>query len=124
MSLKFLGRQGYAQIIERQIELTRYFASRLNELEGFHLLAQVETAVCCFKFLPQGLQSANGELQDRVQQQLQQRIEQGGEAWLTTTVLHGRRVLRVNINSFLTERRHVDDLLELLQRESQNLSFK
>jgi glutamate/tyrosine decarboxylase-like PLP-dependent enzyme len=124
MSLKFLGRQGYAQIIERQIELTRYFASRLNELGGFHSLAQVETAVCCFKFLPQGLQSANGELQDRVQQQLQQRIEQGGEAWLTTTVLHGRRVLRVNINSFLTERRHVDDLLELLQRESQNLSFK
>jgi len=43
-------------------------------------------------------------------------IERGGEAWLTTTVLHGRRALRVNINSFLTEQRHVDDLLELLQR--------
>jgi hypothetical protein len=25
--------------------------------------------------------------------------------------------LRVNINSFLTERRHVDDLVELLQQE-------
>jgi aromatic-L-amino-acid/L-tryptophan decarboxylase len=124
MSLKFLGRQGYAQIIERQIELTKYFASRLNELEGFHPLAQVETAVCCFKFLPEGLQNANGELQDGVQQHLQQRIERGGEAWLTTTVLHGRRVLRVNINSFLTERRHVDDLLELLQRESKYLALK
>jgi hypothetical protein len=40
--------------------------------------------------------------------------------WLPTTVLHGRRALRVNINSFLTERRHIDDLLELLQRESQS----
>ena len=50
----------------------------------------------------------------------QKQIERGGEAWLTTTVLHGRRALRVNINSFLTERRHIDDLVELLQRESRS----
>jgi glutamate/tyrosine decarboxylase-like PLP-dependent enzyme len=51
---------------------------------------------------------------------LQQQIERGGETWLTTTVLHGRRALRVNINSFLTERRHIDDLVELLQRASRS----
>ena len=49
---------------------------------------------------------------DRLQQRLQQVIERSGEAWLTTTVLHGRRALRVNVNSFLTEQRHIDDLLE------------
>ena len=48
-------------------------------------------------------------------------IERSGEAWLTTTVLHGRRALRVNINSFLTERRHIDDLLELLERSAKKL---
>jgi hypothetical protein len=32
--------------------------------------------------------------------------------------LHGRRALRVNINSFLTETRHVNELIALLQRES------
>jgi aromatic-L-amino-acid decarboxylase len=68
--------------------------------------------------LPAKVREADGVTQDRVQQRLQQRIEQGGEAWLTTTVLHGRRALRVNINSFLTEKRHVDDLVELLVRES------
>jgi aromatic-L-amino-acid decarboxylase len=36
-------------------------------------------------------------------------------------VLHGRRALRVNINSFLTERRHIDDLIELLKREGAEL---
>jgi aromatic-L-amino-acid decarboxylase len=118
MALKFLGRRGYAEIIERQIELTRYFASQIDELEDFETSSPVETAVSCFKFLPAKVREADGVTQDRVQQRLQQRIEQGGEAWLTTTVLHGRRALRVNINSFLTEKRHVDDLVELLVRES------
>jgi aromatic-L-amino-acid decarboxylase len=52
---------------------------------------------------------------------LQQIIERSGEAWLTTTVLHGRRALRVNINSFLTEQHHIDDLLKLLARSAQEV---
>lgn len=124
MALKFLGRRGYAEIVERQIALTEYFARRVDELENFETLNAVETAVCCFKYLPKDVRGLAGSEQDWLQQQLQQRIEQGGEAWLTTTVLRGRRALRVNINSFLTEQRHVDDLLELLQREAANLTFK
>ncbi|HET6862303.1 MAG TPA: hypothetical protein VFH91_04625, partial [Pyrinomonadaceae bacterium] len=65
---------------------------------------------------PASYANVDGSLLDKLQQRLQQIIERGGEAFLTTTVLHGRRALRVNINSFLTEQRHVDDLLELLQR--------
>jgi aromatic-L-amino-acid decarboxylase len=122
MALKFLGRRGYAEIIERQVALTEYFAKRINELADFETLHAIETAVCCFRFLPHGAGELDGPEQDRLQQGLQQRIERGGEAWLTTTVLRGRRVLRVNINSFLTEQRHVDDLLELLQREAQILT--
>ncbi len=64
---------------------------------------------------------APGEVQDRLQQRMQQQIERGGEAWLTTTVLHGRRALRVNVNSFLTEQRHIDDLVELLKRTGKEL---
>jgi len=59
--------------------------------------------------------------QDQVQQALQQRIEKSGKAFFPSTILHGRRALRVNINSYLTERRHIDDLVELLQIESQAL---
>ena len=122
MALKFLGRAGYAEIIERQVELTEYLASRIDELEGFERVSPVETAVSCFRFLPESAVDADGKEQDKIQQLLQQRIERGGEAWLTTTVLNGRRVLRVNINSFLTEKRHVDDLLELLQREAKSVA--
>jgi aromatic-L-amino-acid decarboxylase len=121
MAMKFMGREGYAEIIEHQIELTAYLASRIDELSDFERVGEVETAVCCFRFQPPGMNDLSGLEQDRLQQRLQQEIEQSGEAWLTTTVLKGRRVLRVNINSFLTRRRHIDDLLELLTRKSRAL---
>lgn len=118
MAIKFMGRSGYAEIIERQIDLTDYLASRIDQLSNFQRLGEVETAVCCFRFLPEVFRKGTGADQDRLQQRLQQRIEGSGEAWITTTVLHGRRALRVNINSFLTERHHIDDLVKLLVRES------
>jgi glutamate/tyrosine decarboxylase-like PLP-dependent enzyme len=120
MALKFMGREGYATVIERQIELTEYLGSRLDALADFQRVGKVETAVCCFKFQPH-LDNIDGIEQDRLQQRLQQKIERSGEAWITTTVLNGRRALRVNINSFLTERRHIDDLVELLMRLSKDL---
>jgi glutamate/tyrosine decarboxylase-like PLP-dependent enzyme len=122
MAFKFMGRAGYAQAVERQIGLTEYFAGRLDELSDVERVGEIETAVCCFKFLPSGVTKADGAVQDQLQQKFQQSIERGGEAWLTTTVLHGRRALRVNINSFLTEQRHVDELVELLKRTAREFT--
>ena len=111
MAIKFMGREGYAKTVEHQIELTKYLAQRIDALENFKRVGEVETAVCCFRL--------EGRETDRLQQRLQQIIERSGEAWLTTTVLHGRRAMRVNVNSFLTEKSHIDDLVELLQRSAE-----
>ena len=124
MALKFMGRHGYAAAIEKQIELTQYFAARIDELQDFKRVNEIETAVCCFRYLPATYATAAGVEQDRLQQNLQQEIERSGEAWIHTTVLNGRRALRVNVNSFLTERRHIDDLLELLVRKGKALAGK
>jgi glutamate/tyrosine decarboxylase-like PLP-dependent enzyme len=114
MAMKFMGRAGYAKTVERHIELTKYLAERLDSMPDFQRLGEVETAVCCFRYLPEWSRDLPGPELDRLQQQLQQRIEQNGKAWLTTTVLHGRRAMRVNVNSYLTEQRHIDDLVDLL----------
>lgn len=122
MAIKSLGVRGYAEIIDRQMELTRYLSARLGEQKIFRLVGESETAVCCFRWEPEhhkGQQS--GPTMDEWQHLLQQRIERSGEAWISTTVLKNQRVLRVNINSFLTQRRHIDDLLALLNRESEQL---
>jgi len=100
-------------MVEHQIELTKYLAQRIDGLKDFQRVGEVETAVCCFRL--------NGAEVDRLQQRLQQIIERSGEAWLTTTVLHGQRAMRVNVNSFLTEKHHIDGLVDLLKRSAANV---
>jgi aromatic-L-amino-acid decarboxylase len=121
MAIQFMGRKGYAEVVERQIRLTEYLAQRLDRLPDFKRVGEVETAVCCFRFLPKEKRNLTPTEVDLLQQHLQQLIERDGEAWLTTTVLHGQRALRVNVNSFLTEQRHIDNLVELLVRFSGQL---
>jgi aromatic-L-amino-acid decarboxylase len=112
-----LGRRGYAEVIDRQLSLARHLATQLSTMDDFEVLGMVQTAVCCTRYLPGRLRDAPAAAQDDLQQRLQQRIERGGRAWLATTVLSGRRVLRININSVLTRTEHIDELLLLLQRE-------
>lgn len=120
--MKHLGVSGYAEIIDHQIGLTHYLADRLDELDDFERVGRVETAVCCFRYVPAALRDASGTAQDALQQDLQQRIERSGRAWLATTVAHGRRVLRVNIDSPLTERRHIDQLVTHLQQQGDDVA--
>jgi len=121
MAFKFMGRRGYGETVERHIELTQHLAARLDELPDFERVGEIETAVCCFRYSPETLSALRPEEQDGIQARLQQRIEKSGQAFFPSTILHGRRALRVNINSYLTERRHVDDLIELLQSEGEAL---
>lgn len=121
-ALKSLGVRGYAEVVDRQIELVNYLASRFDELEEFERVGEVETALCCARFVPAWARAKSPEEQDELQRALQQRVERSGGAWLATTVLHGRRALRINVNSFLTERRHIDYLVELLRHEGTKLT--
>jgi aromatic-L-amino-acid decarboxylase len=121
MCFKFMGKAGYAETTERHIDLTKYLAKRLDELPAFEREGEIETAVCCFRYLPPEVRALEPAEQDAIQQALQQRIERSGKAFFPSTVLHGRRALRVNINSYLTERPHIDGLVELLQREAETM---
>src|SRR6266498_1271112 len=74
MAFKFMGKRGYAETVEQHVELTQYLASRLDELPDFERIGEIETAVCCFRYLPEPVRELAPEDQDRVQQVLQQRI--------------------------------------------------
>jgi len=115
MCFKFMGKSGYSETVERHIELTQHLAARLDALPDFQRVGEIETAVCCFRYLPEVVCAMSLADQDRVQQNLQQRVERSGKTFFPSTILHGRRVLRVNVNSYLTEQRHIDDLVESLR---------
>jgi glutamate/tyrosine decarboxylase-like PLP-dependent enzyme len=119
VALRVLGRHGYQQAIERQLSLTRYLASQLDALDDFELVGDVQTAVCNVRFMPRIAQNLDPEARDELQRTLQQHVQRSGKAWLATTVLHGRRALRINIDGLLTQKQHVDELVALLREIGQ-----
>lgn len=116
-ALACLGRDGYRRIVERQLDLTRHLAAELAAADGFEPVGDVQTAVCCVRYLPGAAREAPAGTRDALQRALQQRVERGGRAWVATTVLDGRRALRINVNGFRTRRAHVDELVALLRAE-------
>jgi aromatic-L-amino-acid decarboxylase len=123
-ALRRLGRRGYEQLVDSQIALTKQLANQLATDDDFELIGDVQTAVCCVRYIPPAARRMTAIQQDELQCAVQQRIEYSGRAWLATTVLHGRRALRINVNSLLTHREHLDDLAAQLRHEGARLVAK
>jgi aromatic-L-amino-acid decarboxylase len=47
---------------------------------------------------------------------VQREIERQGRHWISTTVVHGRRFLRANVNSYHTGETHIRELVAALLR--------
>src|SRR5437588_5581015 len=57
MAFKFMGKNGYSETVERHIEPTQHLAARLDELPEFERVREVEMAVFCFSYLPEGVRA-------------------------------------------------------------------
>jgi glutamate/tyrosine decarboxylase-like PLP-dependent enzyme len=93
------GVDALAQANERAVELAHYLAERVRRLPGFIVCNEPDLGLVCFRYAPPG---TSPEEQDLLNGLIQRRVEAAGEAWFATTVLGGRKVLRVNIGSFRT----------------------
>jgi aromatic-L-amino-acid decarboxylase len=121
MSWKHLGTSGLGSLVERTMDLAAYLAARIRESEDFDLATDPELSVVCFRHLPAG----NGAWpQDRIdvyQTRLQRALEVDGTAWVSVTTLRGRTYLRAGFVNYLSERAHVDAMLEALRRLSEGV---
>ena len=63
--------------------------------------------------------ASTGEALDRHTQAWAERVNRSGAAYLTPAILDGRWMVRVSIGALPTERRHVEALWALMQREAE-----
>ena len=107
LSLKRYGRRGYEAAIERQVDLARRLHDRLVMESGFSAPHEPVLAISCFRPDPPDADEAAASARAIA---IQEAIEREGRHWISTTVVHGRRYLRANVNSYLTREEHVDEL--------------
>jgi glutamate/tyrosine decarboxylase-like PLP-dependent enzyme len=102
--LQVLGRDALAAALEQHVELVSVLRDRLAAMADFELCHEPDFALQCFRFAPRGI---SPEEQDELNRRIQRHVEASGEAWFATTVLRGRKVLRINIESFRTTEQDV-----------------
>ncbi|MBL8728884.1 MAG: aspartate aminotransferase family protein [Planctomycetes bacterium] len=99
--------------LRRDLANARWLADRVRDTPPWRVLAPVPLQTVCIRHEPPGLTEA--EL-DRHTLAWVERLHRTGAAWLTPAQLDGRWMVRVSIGALATERRHVDDLWQAMQR--------
>lgn len=120
MSWKHLGTEGFARLIEANVDQAALLARRCAESDDLEALpAEPDLSVICFRHLPGGREAAlalPAKALDAHQDRLQAALEASGEGWLSTTRLHGATWLRAGIVNPHTTDADIDGLLATLRR--------
>jgi L-2,4-diaminobutyrate decarboxylase len=110
LCLRHHGANHFAALADRTVEMTALLHQKLSEAEDFEPLHAPESNILCFRYLPPAAAQSPASL-ERLQAELRQCYNASGMGWITTTELHGRRVLRVTIINPATSEEHLDRLL-------------
>lgn len=108
MTLATIGRDGYAQTIERQLEFAKVLAGKLED-KGFRVINGASLGVVCL--VPPDDWSYKSHRQF---EELAERVCESGQAWISPTRLGGKSVIRVCITNHLTTTTDLEILVELL----------
>jgi aromatic-L-amino-acid/L-tryptophan decarboxylase len=123
MALKYHGLSGYAEAIDRDIALGEYLAARVAEAPDLQLVAPQSLSIVCFRYAPPDLWG-DGERLDVVNRSLLEAIQLGGQAFLSSTTLGGRFVLRACIVNPRASRQDIDALVDLVRTAGARLLEK
>jgi len=126
LSWRHLGSDGFARLIEANLDLAAYLAGRCSDEQEFEITpATPELSVVCFRHLPGGAEDAarlDPQTLDHHQDRLQRALEISGEGWVSTTRLRGRTWLRAGIVNYLSTREDVDRVLDALRRHASRVA--
>ncbi|MEW5974240.1 MAG: aminotransferase class V-fold PLP-dependent enzyme [Acidobacteriota bacterium] len=104
LALKVAGREGLKRMIARDILMARALYREVQEHSELEALSQ-ELSITTFRYVPVDLDRGDpsvAEYLNRLNEQLLDRIQKSGEAFLSNAVVHGKFALRACIVNFRT----------------------
>jgi L-2,4-diaminobutyrate decarboxylase len=112
MTLKTVGPDAIAEALEKVTDATWTLFEKVRDSDDFEAVHQPEFNIFCFRY--------RGS--DELNVAIREALIRSGEAWITSTILKGRRVLRVTMINPQTGREEIDAMLESARRIVSTLS--
>jgi glutamate/tyrosine decarboxylase-like PLP-dependent enzyme len=125
LALRHVGAAGYRKMIAEDIRLSRAMAAAVSRHPDLDLMTQ-DLSITTFRFVPRDLRTEVREEQieryiDSVNRELLDRLQRGGEVFVSNAVIHGRYALRACIVNFHTDLIDVEALPEIVARVAQQV---
>jgi aromatic-L-amino-acid/L-tryptophan decarboxylase len=123
LGLRLAGREGHHAMIAEDMALAR----RLSEAAGRHPELEAGTlglSITTFRYVPADMAAPAGRDEaylDRLNAAVLERLQTGGEVFLSNAVVHGRFLLRSCIVNFRTSAADVDAVPEIVVRAGREL---
>jgi len=106
------GVAGLQARLRRDLEQARWLAAQVDAAPGWERLAPVAFQTVTLRHVPPGLDEVGLTAHNMA---LAARVNLGGKAYLTPSVLKGKQTLRVSCGSATTEQRHVAGVWDALR---------
>ena len=116
--LRYFGREGIAARIREHCRLAGRVAEWLTETDGWEVVTPHPFATVVFRWTPDGASPTDC---DRLNAELLERVNRGGEAFLSHSVLGGRTVLRWSVGNLRTTEAHLARTWDVLLGEAARL---
>ncbi len=107
-----VGVAGLQARLRRDIENARWLAAQVDGEPGWERVAPVPLQTVCLRHSPPGLDEAGVTAHNLA---LAERVNRGGEAYVTASVVRGGGIVRVSVGAEGTERRHVEGVWRALR---------
>lgn len=120
LALRQVGASGHRAMIAEDIRLSRSMAEHVRRHPELELFTQA-LSITTFRFVPRDLRDRRDEeavaaYLDRLNQELLDRLQNGGELFVSNAVIRGRYVLRACIVNFRTGEDDVAAVPEIVAR--------
>ncbi len=114
-----VGVEGLQARLRRDLAHAQWLKAAVQAAPGWELMAPVDFQTVCLRHVPPAMQGDEAALKAH-NLEIARRINEGGQAYLTPSMLKGQQILRVSIGAETTERPQVEALWALLQEAARS----
>lgn len=125
LALQHAGADGYRRMIGEDIQLSLAMAALVSQSPELELFTQA-LSITTFRYVPRELRSGIGSERverelDALNRELLDRLQRGGEVFVSNAVIRGRYVLRACIVNFHTTAADIEAAVDVIVRAGRRL---
>ncbi len=122
-ALQQVGRSGYIQMINEDIELSKFLFNEAQKHPELEAVTQ-NLSITTLRYLPSNNknETLSEEYINTVNEKLLNKLQQSGQVFLSNAVISGKYCLRACIVNFRTSKRDITEVIDIIIKEGRNIN--